>query len=121
MAATRAELTAHVGGKPSVVQSCLIEQLVQLRLRLATMDRRFARTGEMTAHDSRTYLAWANSFSRVLTRLGVQGPADRPPSLADYVASRARMPPPALADEEDTEEPAAPEAADDASDGQEAP
>jgi hypothetical protein len=38
-ATSNAELTAHVGGAPSVVQSYLIERLVQLRLRLATMDR----------------------------------------------------------------------------------
>jgi hypothetical protein len=87
MRETRAELTAHVGGAPSTVQSCLIEQLVQLRLRIATMDRKFAATGEMTAHDSRTYLAWANSYSRLLARIGIKGPPERrAASLAEIQA-----------------------------------
>jgi hypothetical protein len=87
MRETRAELTAHVGGKPSATQRALIEQLVQLRLRIATMDRRFAETGETTAHDSRTYLAWANSYSRLLRQLGLKGAAERPPTLAEVIAA----------------------------------
>jgi hypothetical protein len=31
----------HVGGNPSVTQRALIEQLVQIKLRLAVMDRNF--------------------------------------------------------------------------------
>ena len=34
-------------GSPSVTQSALIEQLAQLRLHLAVMNRKFAETGEM--------------------------------------------------------------------------
>src|SRR5215472_7849796 len=59
---TRAELLAHVGGNPSATQRALIEQLVQIRLRIALMDRKFAESGAQTDHDSRTYLAWANSY-----------------------------------------------------------
>ena len=75
MRSTRAELVAHVGGRPSAVQAALIEQAVQLRLRLAVMDRKFAETGAQTDHDSKTYLAWANSFARLMTRLGLEGAA----------------------------------------------
>src|ERR1700692_1333734 len=59
---THAALIAHVGGKPSAVQSELIGQAVQIRLRLAVMDKRFAETGAQTDDDSRTYLAWSNSL-----------------------------------------------------------
>lgn len=86
---TRAELLAHVGGKPSATQRALIEQLVQIRLRLAVMDRKFAETGAQTDHDSRTYLAWANSHARLLRQLGLQGPKEPPPGLAEYLAAKA--------------------------------
>ena len=85
---TRAELLAHVGGKPSATERALIEQLAQIHLRLAMMDRKFAETGAQTDHDSRTYLAWANSYARLLRQLGFQGPKDHPPGLADYLAAR---------------------------------
>src|SRR4051812_36159359 len=65
---TRAELLAHVGGNPSATQRALIEALVQIKLRLAMMDRKFAEAGGQTDHDSRTYLAWANSYGRMLAR-----------------------------------------------------
>jgi len=84
---TRAELTAHLGGTPSATQRALIDQLAQLRLRLATMDRAFAESGAMTAHDSRTYLAWSNSYSRMLRQLGMKGAPERGPSLAEILAA----------------------------------
>jgi hypothetical protein len=86
---TIGELTAHVGGKPSAVQVALIGQLAQLRLRIAVMDRKMAEdgAGEMTPHDERTYLAWHNSYTRGLHRLGVKGTApEKTRSLADYLA-----------------------------------
>ena len=85
----RAELTAHVGGNPSATQRALIDQAAQLRLRLACMDRKFAESGTFTEHDSRTYLAWSNSYTRTLLRLGVTGAAERPLSLADALAAAA--------------------------------
>jgi hypothetical protein len=45
MRETRAELAAHVGGRPTAVQSALIERAAQLSLRIAAMDRRFAELG----------------------------------------------------------------------------
>ncbi len=91
MRETRAELTAHVGGTPSATQRALIEQAAQLALRLAAMDRKFAETGGQTEHDSRTYLAWSNSYSRLLRQLGLKGAAERPKSLADHLAERATL------------------------------
>jgi hypothetical protein len=90
---TLAELLAHVGGRPSAIQRALIEQLVQIRLRLAVMDRRFAETGAQTDHDSRTYLAWANSYARLLRQLGFAAPKEHAQSLADYLAAKAASEP----------------------------
>jgi hypothetical protein len=41
MRETRAELAAHVGGKPSAVQAAMIERACQLTLRIVAMDRKF--------------------------------------------------------------------------------
>ena len=85
---TRAELLAHVGGDPSATQRALIEQLVQIKLRLAVMDRKFCQTRAQTDHDSRTYLAWANTSARSLRQLGMEGVKRRGPTLADHFAAR---------------------------------
>jgi hypothetical protein len=61
MRETRAELVAHVGGRPTAVQSALIERACQLTLRIVAMDRKFAETGAQTDHDSRTCLAWSTA------------------------------------------------------------
>ena len=45
----------------------------------------------MTAHYSRTYLAWANSYSRLLRQLGMQGVAEKPLTLAEHLARRAQQ------------------------------
>jgi hypothetical protein len=96
MRETRAELAAHVGGRPTAVQSALIERAAQLSLRIAAMDRRFAELGKQTDHDSRTYLAWSNSLTRTLAQLGVAGAVEKPP-LGFSLACRARYcSPPAL-------------------------
>jgi len=89
MRRVRAEFTAHVGGNPSAVQRALIERAVQLTLRISAMDRKFAETGAQTELDSRTYLAWSGSLSRVLRDLGMNGPPARGPSLSDYIADTA--------------------------------
>ena len=84
----RRELTEHVGGSPSAAQRMLIEQAAQLRLHLAMMDRRTAQGRALTPHDSRVYLAWANSLSKLLRHLGLKGAAARPKVLADHLAQR---------------------------------
>jgi len=69
---TRAALVTHLGGKPSVTEAMLIERVVNLQLRIAAMDRKFAETGEMTEHDTRTYLAWSNAVSHLIRDLGLK-------------------------------------------------
>jgi hypothetical protein len=85
---TRAELLAHVGGDPSATQRALIKQLVQIKLRLAVMDRKFCQTGAQTDHDSRTYLAWANTYARSLRQFGMESVKRPGPTLADHFAAR---------------------------------
>jgi hypothetical protein len=90
----RAELLAFVGGKPSMTQAALIEQLAQLKLRIATMDRKFAAAGAtMTDHDQRCYLAWCNTFGRMLSRLGMQAAPPKQTNLADYLSAKPAAPP----------------------------
>jgi hypothetical protein len=82
MRSLREELVAHVGGEPSAPQIALIERAVQLSLRVAIMDRKFADAGEMTEHDTKTYLAWSGHLARVLRDLGPPASA-RPPTPAE--------------------------------------
>jgi hypothetical protein len=86
---TRFALTQHIGGNPSVTQVAMIEQLAQLRLRLALFDQRFSERGEMTDHDRRSYLAFANSHTRLLQRLEDTTLArpKPPPTLRDYLTA----------------------------------
>lgn len=85
----RKELVEHVGSDPDAVQRALIEQAAQLRLRIALMDRKFAETGVQTELDSRTYLAWTNSYARLLARLGPSSAkAQSKPSLREYLARK---------------------------------
>jgi hypothetical protein len=81
----REALVAHIGGRPSAVQTALIERAAQLQLRIALFDARFVEKGGMSDHDSRTYLAWSNSLTRTLAQLGLQ-PAPSPRStIEDHV------------------------------------
>ena len=51
------------------------------------MDLIFAKTGAMSAHASRIYLAWSNSFTRTLAALGLDAAKPPPPPLADVLAA----------------------------------
>jgi hypothetical protein len=92
MQQVRKELTEHVGGSPSATQRALIERAVNISVRLAVMDQRFAETKTQTEHDSRTYLAWSNSLTRTMRALGLKGASNRTPTLADYLAQKPETP-----------------------------
>jgi hypothetical protein len=64
----------------------LINRIVNLTIRVATMDRKFVETAEMTEHDTRTYLAWSASLSRLLRDLGMEGAPTPAPTIADIFA-----------------------------------
>lgn len=87
--AARADLIAHVGGHPSATQLRLIERAAWLTLYVAMLDAKAMQSGEMTEHDSRTYLAWSNSLTRTLAALGLTGKAATPQSLAEILAAKA--------------------------------
>jgi hypothetical protein len=81
----RADLVAHVGGNPSATQRAVIERACMLSLHLHLLDEKILKEG-MSEHDSRSYLAWSNALARTMTRLGMKGTAEKPPSLSDYIA-----------------------------------
>ena len=73
----QADLTAHVGANPNVVQAALIERAAWVRLRLAAMDSKIA-SGDFGEQDSNVYLAWANTLASLVARLGLQPTAGQP-------------------------------------------
>jgi hypothetical protein len=104
----RRELLGECSVRPTVIERAMIDQIIQLKLRIAAMDQRFIETGAKTDHDSRTYLAWSNSLVRLLRDLAAAKPKgrkkapsvaqllggsgaklnpDRPPSVADLLRS----------------------------------
>jgi hypothetical protein len=91
--AFRHDPISHVGGKPNAVQTALINQAVQLQMRVLAMDAAFVDNGGQSAHDAKQYLAWANAITRLLGRLGIKGAAEKPPSLAELLGAPASPPP----------------------------
>ncbi len=82
-------MVAHVGGRPSVTQTALIERVCWLGLHIAMMDRRTAEGRAMTEHDSRQYLAYTNSQGRLLRQLGLKDASPPRRALPDLLAERA--------------------------------
>jgi hypothetical protein len=89
-----AELTRHVGGRPSSVQKLLIDRAAKLHLRLLLMDAQTEPGGGMSEKNAREYLCWSNAYTRTLCQLGLQGTPERPETLADVLATHGdRMAP----------------------------
>ena len=80
---TRKSLVQHVGGKPTATEAMVIDRVVNLTLRVATMDRKFTATGTMTEHDTREYLAWSAALTRLLRQLGFASAPPKPRTLAE--------------------------------------
>ena len=66
----------------------MIERAANLSLRIALMDQKFTESDATTDVDARSYLAWSNTLTRLMRHLGLNGPADRAPSLQDYLAAK---------------------------------
>lgn len=96
MAKVRADLTDHVGGKPSATQAMLIERAASLTLQVAMLDAKVTAPGGLTEHDHRSYLAWSSSLVRTLRTLGLEAAAKRPQTPAEAFA-RQRTPSPSAA------------------------
>jgi hypothetical protein len=86
---TRAELIAHLGGKPSATQKALIDRAAMLTLHVALLDQKTLGGGSMTTHDCNQYLAWNSALAKLYRLLGLKGAVAAPPSLSAYVAGRA--------------------------------
>ena len=84
----RKELTDHLGGKPSPPQRVLVDRAAWLTLHMAQIDARTAEGRPMTEHDSRTYLAWSNTLTRLMRQLGTAGVPQPPRTLAERRAER---------------------------------
>jgi hypothetical protein len=67
----RADLTAHLGGAPSITQRMVIERAAALTLKLALLDAANP-DAFFDEHASNYYLAWSNSLERCLRQLGLQ-------------------------------------------------
>jgi hypothetical protein len=84
----KADLTAHVGGNPTVVQRMLIDRATILSLRLAMADARIIED-RLTQLDNLQLIAWQNALTRTLTALGVRAEAAPQPDLVEYLYGRA--------------------------------
>jgi hypothetical protein len=92
MAWVRADLIAHVGGNPTIVQKMLIDRAAILSLRLAMADARII-DDRLTQFDNCQLIAWQNALTRTLVALGVHGEASRglpPQTVPEILASGRR-------------------------------
>lgn len=88
MEALREALIAHVGGTPSAVEAALIERCVTLALYVSLFDRKAFANGGLSERDAQQYLAYHNTLTRSLARLGLKGAPAPVPTLEDYMAKK---------------------------------
>jgi len=60
-----------------------------LTLHVARMDAKAIMEGEFSAHASKQYLAWSNSLSRTLAKIGLEAVPQVAPDMRSYLASKA--------------------------------
>jgi hypothetical protein len=87
-------LARHCGGNPSPTQVLLIDEIVRLSTIVARMDKKIA-DGDADHGNgaSRRYLAYSNSLSRALGRLGLDAVPEPAPTLDELVAGITRNAP----------------------------
>jgi len=84
------ELVEHVGGKPSIAQRLLIDNIVRQRLQLDLLGERLASGANWTPHDGRTFAALQNSFRLSLRELGLEPTKPKPATITEIMAARQR-------------------------------
>jgi hypothetical protein len=87
MRRVRDELVEHLGGRPSITESLLIERACMLALKCAQLDAKILAGETLTMHDNQHGLAWNNAFRRTLIELGLEprAPAARETDLGDWI------------------------------------
>lgn len=80
----REALTKQVG-KPTPAETVLIERCCFLLLRLAQLDAKLA-SDTLTARDNNYYLAWSNTLTRALARLGLKAAPQKTETPAEVMA-----------------------------------
>ena len=80
----RDQLTDHLGGKTTAVQKFQIERIAMTMLRIELMDSRALKDRDIGERQARDYLAWNNTVSRMLFRLGAKKMPDSPSLHDDY-------------------------------------
>jgi hypothetical protein len=92
----RADLLQFLGRTPSVVDEHLLKRAGVLTLVCERYDDRLLAGEDLSEHAAVHHIAAQNSLVRTLQALGLRAdaapadPAAKPPSLADYLASRAQ-------------------------------
>jgi hypothetical protein len=71
----------------------IIDQAAMLTLRLHLIDRQALQDEALSERNGGQYLAWSAALNRLLRPLGLQGAADKPPGLQDYLAARSAQAP----------------------------
>lgn len=89
MRKVRADLTAHVGGSPSVTQLMLIDRAAKLSLHVELFERRLIEGGSLSERDGRDYLAYSNALTRTLRELGMAPASAKPKPLAEMFKTKA--------------------------------
>jgi hypothetical protein len=80
-----ADLTAHLGGSPSVPQRILIQRIAKLLVVIEVLERRLIEKGEVGDLAGRQYLAWVNSIRLLLQVIGIERSEQAPPRLAEVL------------------------------------
>ena len=83
-----AELTTHVGGRPSSVQRIMIARAARLLVMLESLERQILEEGTIGDLAGRQVLAWTNSLRQVLTALGVEPAESELPTLKAYIGGK---------------------------------
>ena len=87
-----ADLTAHVGGNPSVLEKLLIDRIVRTSIILSLLDKKFS-DGGWTDIDARTYSALVTKQKTIAAQLGMRAAAPPPapappmPTLEELLAA----------------------------------
>ena len=83
-----ADLTAHVGGRPTAPQKLLIKRIARASIIVSIIERKVIETGELGDLQARQMNALWNSVRLGLDKLGLTK-AEAPTTLQAYVGGRA--------------------------------